>query len=105
MSDSTEPGMEMTQGVIQRLEPAEHGQRKAWRRRKRERPGEIQKAACEEFASKGFSAVRMSDIAHRAGVTKGTLYLYFRSKLELFNSLAPADTSHLAGNSKGKGNG
>jgi len=58
-----------------------------WRRRKEARPGEILDAALAEFAARGFAAARMDDIAARAGVTKGTLYLYFASKEELFKSL------------------
>ncbi len=58
-----------------------------WRRRKEARPGEILDAALAEFAARGFAAARMEDIAARAGVTKGTLYLYFASKEELFKSL------------------
>ncbi|HTK80616.1 MAG TPA: TetR/AcrR family transcriptional regulator [Rhizomicrobium sp.] len=58
-----------------------------WRRRKRARPQEILEAALAVFAEKGFSATRMDDIAQRAGVTKGTIYLYFDSKEEVFKSL------------------
>jgi AcrR family transcriptional regulator len=58
-----------------------------WRRRKEARPGEILDAALAEFAARGFATARMEDIAARAGVTKGTLYLYFASKEELFKSL------------------
>jgi AcrR family transcriptional regulator len=58
-----------------------------WRRRKAARPREILDAALAEFAARGFAAARMEDIAARAGVTKGTLYLYFASKEELFKTL------------------
>ncbi len=58
-----------------------------WRRRKDARPQEILDAALAEFASRGFAAARMEDIAARAGVTKGTVYLYFDSKEEVFKSL------------------
>jgi AcrR family transcriptional regulator len=61
---------------------------KAWTRRKQARPGEILEAALTVFAEKGFAAARMEDIAARAGVTKGTIYLYFPSKEEVFKSLA-----------------
>lgn len=53
-------------------------------RRKEARPGEILEAAFEEFAQKGFAATRVDDVALRAGITKGTVYLYFPSKEELF---------------------
>jgi AcrR family transcriptional regulator len=58
-----------------------------WSRRKLERPNEILDAAVLVFAEKGFAAARMEDIASRAGVTKGTIYLYFKSKEEVFKSL------------------
>ena len=61
---------------------------KGWTRRKQARPGEILDAALQIFAEKGFAAARMEDIAARAGVTKGTIYLYFPSKEEVFKSLA-----------------
>lgn len=55
-----------------------------WRRRKEARPGEIVAAALEVFAEKGFAAARLDDIAARAGVSKGALYLYFETKQDLF---------------------
>jgi AcrR family transcriptional regulator len=61
---------------------------KSWSRRKQARPAEILDAALAVFAEKGFAAARMEDIATRAGVTKGTIYLYFPSKEEVFKSLA-----------------
>jgi len=45
------------------------------------------RAALDEFFEKGFTAARMEDIAKRASVTKGTLYLYFTSKEEVFTEL------------------
>jgi AcrR family transcriptional regulator len=61
---------------------------RSWSRRKQARPGEILNAALTVFAEKGFAAARMEDIAARAGVTKGTIYLYFQSKEDVFKSLA-----------------
>jgi AcrR family transcriptional regulator len=58
-----------------------------WRRRKDERPAEIIAAALASFAERGFAATRLDDIARRAGVTRGTLYLYFASKEELFKAV------------------
>jgi AcrR family transcriptional regulator len=58
-----------------------------WRRRKDARPAEILDAALEVFAERGYAATRMDDIAQRAGVTKGTIYLYFESKDAVFRSL------------------
>jgi AcrR family transcriptional regulator len=58
-----------------------------WRRRKDARPGEIVAAALACFAERGFAATRLEDVARRAGVTKGTLYLYFPNKEELFKAV------------------
>lgn len=58
-----------------------------WRRRKEDRPGEIVAAALEVFAEKGFAAARLDDIARRAGVSKGALYLYFETKQDLFRAV------------------
>jgi AcrR family transcriptional regulator len=59
-----------------------------WTRRKLARPSEILDAAVAVFAEKGFAAARMEDIARRAGVTKGTIYLYFQGKEDVFKTLA-----------------
>jgi AcrR family transcriptional regulator len=48
-------------------------------RRKEARPAELLAAALEVFAEKGFAATRLEEIAARAGVSKGTVYLYFES--------------------------
>jgi AcrR family transcriptional regulator len=58
-----------------------------WRRRKDARPSEILSAALDCFAERGFAATRLDDVAARAGVTKGTAYLYFKSKEELFEAV------------------
>jgi AcrR family transcriptional regulator len=58
-----------------------------WRRRKTARPHEIAAAALACFAERGFAAASLDEIAARAGVTKGTLYLYFPSKEELFKAV------------------
>lgn len=57
------------------------------RRRKEARPSELIAAALELFAEKGFSGTRLDDVATRAGVSKGTLYLYFDSKEALFKAV------------------
>lgn len=57
------------------------------RRRKRDRPRELLDAALALFIEKGFAAARAEDIAARAGVSKATLYLYFRSKEDLLKAL------------------
>ena len=58
-----------------------------WKRRKEARPQELTAAALELFVEKGFAATRLDEIAARAGVSKGTLYLYFDSKEELFKAV------------------
>lgn len=58
-----------------------------WRRRKEARPAEIVAAALEVFAEKGFAAAKLDDIAARAGVSKGALYLYFETKQDLFTAV------------------
>jgi AcrR family transcriptional regulator len=58
-----------------------------WQRRKDERPGEILNAALDVFAARGFAAAKLDEVAARAGVSKGTLYLYFESKEELFRNV------------------
>ena len=57
------------------------------RRRKEARPKELLAAALDVFSEKGFAAARMEDIADRAGVGKGTIYLYFRTKEALFEAV------------------
>jgi AcrR family transcriptional regulator len=58
-----------------------------FRRRKAERPAEIVQAALAVFAEKGFAAARLEEIAARAGVSKGSVYLYFATKEELFRAV------------------
>lgn len=57
------------------------------RRRKEARPSELTAAALALFVEKGFAGTRLDDIAMRAGVSKGTLYLYFDSKEALFKAV------------------
>jgi len=59
-----------------------------WQRRKDARAPEILEAALACFADRGFAATRMDDIAAHAGITKGTIYLYFESKEAVFKALA-----------------
>ncbi|MEZ5608027.1 MAG: TetR/AcrR family transcriptional regulator [Burkholderiaceae bacterium] len=56
-------------------------------RRKAARPGELLDAALALFVEKGFAGTRVEDVAARAGVSKGTLFLYFASKDELFKAV------------------
>lgn len=58
----------------------------ARRRRKDARPGELTSAALQVFGERGFAATRLEEVAQRAGVSKGTVYLYFESKEALFKA-------------------
>ncbi len=58
-----------------------------WTRRKEARPEEITAAALDLFVERGFANTRLEDVASRAGVSKGTLYLYFANKEELFKAV------------------
>ncbi len=65
-------------------------------RRKDARPSEIIEAAIELFGERGFGATRLEDVARRAGVAKGTVFVYFANKDELFRAVAQTVlTSHL----------
>ena len=66
-------------------QPAEPLAKRA--RRKEARPGELLAAALDLFVEKGFAATRAEEVAKRAGVSKGTLFLYFSSKEELFKAV------------------
>jgi AcrR family transcriptional regulator len=57
-----------------------------WQRRKDARPGEILDAALDVFVRQGFAAARIQDVARAAGVTTGTVYLYFSSKEAVFEA-------------------
>lgn len=70
----------MTMAASARNEPR-------WARRKEARPEEITAAALEIFVERGFAGTRLEDVAARAGVSKGTLYLYFANKVELFKAV------------------
>ena len=56
-------------------------------RRKEARPSEILKAALTLFAERGFAATKLEDVAAAAGIGKGTIYLYFPTKEELFRAV------------------
>jgi len=62
------------------------GKPKRGRPRKAERPDEILQAGFSEFAEKGFHATHLDSVAARAGIAKGTLYLYYDSKEALFEA-------------------
>jgi AcrR family transcriptional regulator len=78
------------------------------RRRKAERPAEILDAAFEAFVERGYAATRLEDVAARASVTKGTIYLYFATKEKLFEEMVRshsidllADADAVLGKSEG----
>ncbi|MBC7601265.1 MAG: TetR/AcrR family transcriptional regulator [Ramlibacter sp.] len=62
-------------------------------RRKEARPGELLDAALDLFVEKGFAATKAEEVAVRAGVSKGTLFLYFPSKEELFKAVVRENIS------------
>jgi TetR/AcrR family transcriptional regulator len=62
-------------------------------RRKEARPGELLNAALDLFVEKGFAATRVEEVAARAGVSKGTLFLYFESKEELLKAVVRENIS------------
>ena len=62
-------------------------------RRKQARPGELLAAALALFVEKGFAATRVEEVAARAGVSKGTLFLYFPSKQALFKAVVRENIS------------
>ena len=72
--------------------PADAGPRQ---RRKEARPHELLEAALALFVEKGFAATRTEEVARRAGVSKGTLYLYYPSKEELFKAVVRHNLSSL----------
>ena len=73
------------------------GRERARAGRRNERRTAILSAALEEFAARGFEATRLDDVAGRAGVAKGTIYLYFRDKQSLFQELVRTMLSPLVG--------
>jgi AcrR family transcriptional regulator len=58
-----------------------------WKRRKEMRPSQLLEAAFSLFVEHGYAATRMEDVAAKAGVSKGTLYLYFNNKENLFSEV------------------
>lgn len=62
---------------------SEEARERRWERKPEERPEELLDAALEVFASRGYRATRLEEIADAAGVTRGTIYYYFKGKDEL----------------------
>ncbi len=74
---------------------------KRWERRKDARPQELLAAALDLFVERGFTATRLDDVAARAGVSKGTLYLYFTNKEELFKAVVRESMIPVIGEAEG----
>jgi AcrR family transcriptional regulator len=71
-----------------------------WRRRAHARPDELLDAALDEFIAKGFDAARIEDIARRAGLSKGAVYLYFTGKEDLLRALIEREVAPVLGRVK-----
>lgn len=65
--------------------------------RRAERRAAILAAALQEFSARGFAAARLDDVAERAGIAKGTIYLYFQDKEALFQDLIRSEMSPVVG--------
>jgi AcrR family transcriptional regulator len=78
--------------AVRRRRPANARQDRSSARREA-----ILAAALEEFSSQGFAATRLDDVAKRAGVAKGTIYLHFRDKESLFQELIRTMLTPLVG--------
>jgi AcrR family transcriptional regulator len=76
---------------------AAHVRRRGRPAKKGERREAILAAALAEFAGRGFATTRLDDVARRAGIAKGTIYLYFRDKESLFQELVRSMLSPLVG--------
>src|SRR3954467_10236430 len=72
-----------------------------FRRRAEARPDEVLDAALELFVEKGFAATRVEDIAARAGLSKGAVYLYFPSKEAILEGLVQRAVLPIANNALG----
>src|SRR3954466_11529530 len=80
--------MDMTKPASKKASPKREAQPASNRaERAAERRGAIVEAAMEEFITRGFAATRLDDVAKRAGVAKGTIYLHFKDKESMFEEL------------------
>src|SRR5690242_1165593 len=71
-------------------DPATNPASPRWQRRPEARPEEILDAALAVFSESGFARAKLDDVARLAGVSKGTVYLYFDSKEALFREMVRA---------------
>ena len=89
-----------------RRAPASARQRRGPRAaRQAERREAILAAALEEFSARGFAATRLDDVARRAGVAKGTIYLYFRDKESAVPGARAHDAQPARGQHRGRAHG
>src|SRR5215203_7049207 len=88
-----------TKRVTRRPQPVGNSRRAPEPRaaRQAERRDAILAAALDEFAARGFAATRLDDVARRAGVAKGTIYLHFADKETLFQELIRMELSPVVG--------
>jgi len=86
--------MRALRGTASGVKPARASNREARSAARREA---ILAAALDEFSARGFAATRLDDVAQRAGVAKGTIYLYFRDKESLFQELIRTMLTPLVG--------
>ena len=80
-------------GAVRMRAAGDGEERPKFRRRAQVRPGELLDAALALFGERGFASTRVEDIAERAGVSKGTVYLYFPSKLAVLEALVVREVS------------
>ena len=95
---SSRPGSPLASRQVktaQPTQPAQSADSGPRQRRKEARPQELLDAALTLFVEKGFAASRAEEVAQRAGVSKGTLYLYYSSKEELFKAVVRQKLSSL----------
>jgi AcrR family transcriptional regulator len=85
------PGRDTSGGARRGVRPRGRAERSAARR------DAILSAALDEFAASGFAATRLDDVARRAGVAKGTIYLHFADKETLFQELIRLELSPVVG--------
>jgi AcrR family transcriptional regulator len=78
---------ELASSELEEKTAAKERQGPRWKRRKEARPKEVIDAALALFAERGYAQTRLDDVAMRAGISKGTVYLYFASKQELFEAV------------------
>src|SRR5690242_13959316 len=90
-----EAAQEPRRGAGSRVSTSNRSERAA------ERRAAIIDAAMEEFISRGFAATRLDDIARRAGVAKGTIYLHFKDKESMFEELIRTAIVPLVGRMQG----